>query len=248
MVVVNEAFVRAGLLGERPVGRILYFGTSPEPWKVVGVVRNATQFALGAQAEPEVFFDARQHPALPIAPGRGPVVMVRAEDRPHELIPRLRDALRAVDHDATFIDVATMDAIVDQALARPRLYAGLMNLFALAALTIAVWGVAGVVAYTVSQRRREIGIRLTLGATPGRILRAAVAPVVLQSGLGVAAGVALAISLADYLEALLVGVTALDPGTFALVAAVMVAATTVAAVLAARGAAVVDPAATLRAE
>lgn len=248
VVVVNEAFVRAGLLGERPIGRLLYFGTSPEPWEVVGVVRNATQFVLGGQAEPEVFFDARQRPALPIAPGRGPVVLVRAEDHPDELIPRLRDALRAVDQDATFIDVATMDAIVDQALARPRLYAGVMNLFALAALTIATWGVAGVVAYTVSQRRREIGIRLTLGATPGRILRAAVAPVMLQSGLGVVAGLALAIRLADYLDALLVGVSALEPDAFALAAGVMVTATTVAAVLAARSAAVVDPAANLRAE
>lgn len=248
VVVVNDAFVRSGLLGATPVGRVLFFGTSTEPWEVVGVVKGVARFGLGAPAEPEVYFDARQRPALPGAPGRGPYVVVQAERNPQELLARLRDALRTVDRDATFVDIAAMSAIVEQASSRPRLYAGLMNVFALSAVMISAWGIVGIVAYIVAQRRREIGIRLTLGATQAQIVRAAVAPLLWRAGLGAAMGLVLASGLVRYLESMLFGVRPLDAISFVTAAGLMLAIASSAAVLTARRATVVDPAETLRAE
>lgn len=248
VVVVNEALVQSGLLGDAPVGRRLYFGAGSEPWEVVGVVQNFVRFGLGEPERPAAYFDARQRPALPGMPGRGPYVVVKTQQPGLDSLGAIRAAVRAADADATVIDVATMDDIVGSVRARPRLYAALTTVFAAAALLIAAAGIAGVVAYVVAQRRKETGIRLSLGATPARVVGEFVAEAAWRTAAGTVAGLAVAAGLATWLRGILFGVQPPEPGAFVGAAIVIAIVTVGAAGIPARRAARVNPAESLRAE
>jgi putative ABC transport system permease protein len=245
---VNEALVRSGLLGDTPVGRRLYFGAGSEPWEVVGVVQDFVRFGLAEVERPAAYFDARQRPALPGMPGRGPYVVVKTQQPGLDSLAAIRAAVRAVDADATVIDVASMDDIIGSVRARPRLYAALTTVFAVAALLIAAAGIAGVVAYVVAQRRRETGIRLSLGATPARVVGEFVAEVAWRTAAGTVTGLTVAAGLATWLRGMLFGVQPHAPGAFVAAAAVIAVVAIGAAGIPARRAASVNSAESLRAE
>jgi putative ABC transport system permease protein len=164
------------------------------------------------------------------------------------LVPALRAAVASVDEGLPIFDVLPLDGRIDAAVARPRFNATLLATFAAAALLLAALGVYSVLAYAVSSRVREIGIRLALGASRTRVLS-----LVLGSGLRLAAagaviGVAAAVGAARVLRSLLVGVVALDVSTTVAGAALLLAVSAFAAWLPARLASRVDPAVVLRDE
>lgn len=247
VVVVNQTLARSGLLGVRPVGQFVYFGTE-EPWEVIGVIKDFTRFSLGAPAGPVVLFDERQRPALPGAGGMSPYIVVRTERRVADILPDLRSAISRVDRDAAVVDVATMDDIIGHAVSRPRLYAALMTAFATSALFIALAGLVGLVSYGVARRTREVGIRLTLGATRSGVLRLFLAGCVRLVVPGIVIGLVMAAGLSRFLEGLLFGVSPLEPEAFAFPGLLVLTVSLLAAVAPARRAANVDPVLTLRAE
>ena len=149
---------------------------------------------------------------------------------------------------AAVTHVLTLEQARSDSFASPRVTASLLAIFAALALLIAAAGIGGIMALTVSQRVREIGIRIALGAQPSSILRMILGQGLLLAFLGVAIGVAGAFALKNLVASLLFGVTATDPATFAGVAFVLVAAAVLATYLPARRAAAVDPIIALRSE
>jgi putative ABC transport system permease protein len=177
----------------------------------------------------------------------GAVLFVRAAGPPMRLADDVRAAVRRVDPDVALFGVEPLTATHGEALARERFTAVLLGVFALAALLLAVAGVHGMIAYSVAQRTRELGIRAALGATP-RELRGLFVREGALAGAGSVAGLAPALAGSALLAGLLHGVRPYDPATYAAAAGVIVVAAAVACWLPARRAAVVQPLDTLRGE
>ena len=141
-----------------------------------------------------------------------------------------------------------MEQVVASTIARPRLYAVLLGVFAAVGLGLAVIGIYGVIAYSVAQRTREIGIRVALGARPAQVIALVVKQSAMLTGVGIALGLSGAAMMSRYLEGLLFGVTPLDPATFAAAAALFALVALVAAYGPTRRATGVDPLVALRTE
>ena len=157
-------------------------------------------------------------------------------------------AVHQVDSQAAVTHVLTLEQARSESVASPRVTASLLAIFAALALLIAAGGIGGIMALTVSQRVREIGIRLALGARPSRILCMVLSQGLLLASLGVGIGILGALGLKTLLKSLLFGVTPTDPVTFGGVAFVLVASAMIATYLPARRAAAVDPIIALRTE
>jgi putative ABC transport system permease protein len=267
VVVVNESAARVVWPEvESPVGRRLTLdpygaglprpeeGLSPPPagpqiieFTVVGVVADVRSSGIHTRARSEVYVSYWQVPwpdlALVVhAPGGG---SVGGEVNGGEA---MRSAARALAPQAPVDDVVAIEAVAGQAVAQPRYETTLMTIFGALAVLLAVIGCYGVMAHAVQQRTREIGIRMALGAT-----RRTVANAVLGRGAGIVAvgvgvGTLLALAVTRVLESSLYGVSATDPATFALSAALLALVTLAATWLPARRAARVDPNLTLREE
>ena len=245
-VVVVDSFMAEQLWpNESAIGKRLRFGGagSTSPWlTVIGVVGRVKQYTLDADSRIAMYFSHAQFPV------RSMNVAMRTNGDPTGVAAAVRGALRVVDPDLPIYRLRTMDARVGESLARRRFAMSLLTVFAALALGLAVVGVYGVMAYLVSQGRREIGIRLALGASPGAILA-----LVMRRGLSVAlAGVAVGLlgsmALTRFVEGLLFGVRARDPLTFLAIPAILGLVTVAAVYAPARRAARTDPLSTLRAE
>jgi putative ABC transport system permease protein len=175
-------------------------------------------------------------------------VLVRTAGEPAAVIPGIRQAVRAVDPDLALYDVGPLRDRLSDAWAKQRFTATILAAFAAIALVLAGVGVYGVVAQTVGERRREMGIRVALGATPHDVVRLVVRRGMALPMLGVAAGVVASLLATRTLRALLYGVSATDPRALAAVAAFLTLVALAAAYLPARRAARVDPALVMRAE
>jgi putative ABC transport system permease protein len=176
------------------------------------------------------------------------VLTVRAAAEPTTLAAPIKAALRDVDPDVPLARVRTMDEIVERSLAEPRLFAWLVGAFAAAAVALAAIGLYGIVSYTVTQRSREMGIRLALGATGGGVVRLVLAQGVRLATFGAVLGVAGGLAATRVLVGLVKGVEPNDPATFAATVALLFAIALLAAYLPARRAARVDPIRALRVE
>jgi ABC-type antimicrobial peptide transport system permease subunit len=175
-------------------------------------------------------------------------LVLRSAANPASLVPALRRAVRAVDEDQPVTRVRTMDQYLNATLSRQRLAVAMLGVFAGLALVAAVLGIYGVISYAVGQRTREIGVRMALGAQPGDVLG-----LILRQGarlalVGAAIGLIAALGLTRLMASLLYGVGTSDPGTFAIVLLVLVAAALAAAYLPARAATRMAPTAALRHE
>ena len=272
VVVVNEAFARDVFGAEPAVGQRVWVGPPPmslnrglrgapgvgqrlglgnlfgDPWEVVGVVADIRYGGLtGTEAPPEAFVSAHQLEAAPIF-GFTPFIAVRTSSDPRAIVPFLREAVAEAHPRATIDDVMTMDARLSAAVAQPRFYAGFVGFFAALALFLAAFGIYGLLSYIVAQRRREIGVRMALGAQRGDIL----ALVVRQGAALVAAGAVVGLLAAAVssrvLESFLYGVTADDRLTFVGAPLVLIVVALVACWLPARRATRIDPMDALRVE
>ena len=249
VVVVNEAFAREVFSGEPAVGQRVHLdvGGSSEPWEVIGVVDDIIYRGLArSQPRAEIFVPVRQ--AATEFGFMTPFVTVRTAGDPLAVIPFLRDAVAEAHPRATIYDVMTMDARLSAAIAQPRFYAGFVGFFAALALVLAAFGIYGLLSYTVAQRRREIGVRMALGAQRGDIVGLVVRQGAALIATGAVAGLLAAAASGRVLESFLYGVTTDDRLTFVLAPLVLVAVAVFACWLPARRATRIDPMDALRVE
>ena len=175
-------------------------------------------------------------------------VVVRSSAIQPSLAAAVRDTIRALDPDLPIYNLRTMSRRVDESLARRRFAMLLLTVFAVFAAGLAAIGIYGVIAYLVGQGRREVGIRLALGATPGAIVRMVVGHGLSVAAAGVAAGVAGALVLTRFMRGLLFGIAPSDPLTFGTIVVMLGLVALVASYVPARRAAQLDPMLALRAE
>jgi putative ABC transport system permease protein len=248
VLLINEALARREFPNENPVGRMVYMGRDLEPWLIAGVVRNVRQHSLEREPDPQFFGDLRQWPrTTPLFP-LGPYFAVRASGDLSALAGAVRGALRDLAPHAALFNVAPMEQVVAATVARPRLYAVFLGIFACIGGALAVIGIYGVLAYAVSRRTRELGIRMALGAQRRDVLTLVFRQAAILTAAGLATGLAAAAVATRVLQGLLFGITPLDASVFAGVAAALSLTAMTAAFVPARRAVRVDPAVALRAE
>jgi putative ABC transport system permease protein len=248
VVMVNREFARRYLEG-RALGWTLPGNSSRSvPGQraadrpIVGVVENTARQSVTDTAEPEIYFPARQQPIL----FDGVALIVRTAGDPRPFVPSLRAAVQAIAPDVPLESVMTMEDRMAATLARPRLYAALLAIFAGFALMIAGVGLFGVLSYTVALRGREIGVRAALGAQVRDIVGLVLRQSMAIAGAGLAAGLLASLWLTRALQKFLYGVTPHDLVSFAAVAALLIVVAAIASIIPARRAARVDPVAVLR--
>jgi predicted permease len=247
VILVDEALAAQLWPGQDPLGKRVRSGgfdaNASTPWlTVVGVVGRIKQDRLDADSRIALYHPHAQYPA------RAMNVAVRSHASVAGLAAAVREEVRLLDPELPIYGLRTMTERVDESLARRRFSMLLLSLFAGLALTLGTIGTYGVMAYQVSQGTRELGIRLALGATPGRLLG-----FVLREGMavalaGVATGLAAALALTRAMRSLLFGVAAADPVVLVAVPGLLLTAALAACYLPARRAAGVDPVVSLRSE
>ena len=248
-LLVNEAMARSSFAGQDPIGQFVQPTRDGVPWEIVGVVRDVRQFALDRDPAPQVFADFRQWPEkeVPLFP-LGPYYLVRTKGDFMQVMSSVRAIVGQLDAQAAPYNVASMSDIVSNRIARPRMYAVLLGIFAGIGVALAAIGIYGVMAYSVSQRTREIGIRVALGAQRSEVVALVLNQSLVLTLVGIALGIAGAAGVTRYLEGLLFGLTPLDPATFVGVSAMFTTIAIVAAYVPARRATKVDPLVALRCE
>ncbi len=243
VVVVNQAFARRYFPRTDAIGqRLQLMGDQQPAREIIGVVGNITQIALNAPEEPEMYVPYAQFSASMMN------LVVRAAADPTNLTAALQAQASAIDKDVTLSGVKTMDDLLNGSVSQPRFSSQLIGVFAALALLLAAIGLYGVVAYSVSQRINEIGIRMALGATREDVLR-----LVLRYGaglalIGTALGFVASLAATRVLSSMLFEVSANDPQTFLAVSALLMAVVLGACYIPARRAAKVDPMVALRYE
>ncbi|HXF27474.1 MAG TPA: ABC transporter permease [Bryobacteraceae bacterium] len=239
-IIVNESFVRQFFPGERAIGKHLNLCWNIPEGVIIGVVADARQTDLTVTPKPTIFLNQAQSPRYFGA------LVVRTALPPMTVAHSVEATIHAVDPDQAISHVRSMEQVVSESVARPRLESVLFAIFAGVALLLAVIGLYGVLAYQVTQRTREIGIRMALGANSSQLVRSVVQDGFRLLAAGIAAGVLASIALTRLLESLLYDIKPIDPPTLIAVAACLVIAGLFASWLPARRAAQVDPIESLR--
>lgn len=243
VVIVNESMARMYWDGEDPVGKRLRF-ERPQLRTIVGVVGDVRHQGLDREIRAEMYVPFTQIPNTE----RQPTLVVRTSLGSATVAPALRSALSAIDRDLPLDQIETMEQWVSASVGQPRFQTILLSAFSVLALVIASVGIYGVMNYLVSQRTREFGIRVAIGATQGDVLRLVLqeAAVLIVSGLGL--GLLGSALFAQLITGLLYGVATWDPTTFIAVPVLLSATAVLASYLPARRATRVDPLTALRCE
>ena len=244
VAVINETLARHFWPHESPLGKRFTRSKPPQWIEVVGVVGDVRQsWSLANPPMPEAYF-----PYAQFADYDDLYLVVRSALDPASLIQSVRAQLLNLDPDLPAYHIETMEQVRSARAAGPRFRGVLMTLFALVALTLAATGIYGVMAYAVSERTHEIGVRMALGAVPRDVLRTVVSQGMALTLVGVVAGLAGAFALTRFLASFLYGVLPTDPGTFAGASLLLVGAAALACYIPARRATKVDPMEALRYE
>jgi putative ABC transport system permease protein len=243
VAIVNESAARRLWPGRDPLGQQFDFGVGDTlgPFTVIGVAHDLRQQLRNPRTE-QMFVPHAQSPNQTIA------FVVRTSGPPAALADPMRRLLRQRDPDLPLYDVRTMNEYLYRMSWEPRLYSGLMTTFSILALIIAALGIHGVMAYTVTQRTREIGIRMALGAARGDVQRMVVGQALRMVLWGAGIGLVVAFVSTRAMASLLQGVSPSDPPTYATVAALLALSGLIAAWLPARRATLVDPMLALRSD
>ncbi len=254
VAIVNETFVRRFLGGDAALAlrSRTQLGTTPDDEAetpivdIVGVVGDTRQ-AFDAAAEPTMFVPYLQHP-IQVIGGlyRALTVVLRTDGDPAALAPSLRAAVREIDREQPLARVRTMQEAMNESVAQPRLRTMLLTLFSGVALALSLIGVYGVMAYAVSERTHEIGVRVALGASPTDIRSLVVGEGVRLAATGITIGIVGALATSRALTTLLFGVSPTDPATFIASAVALTLAAVTAVYGPARRASRIDPVVMLR--
>lgn len=249
-VVVNEEFARVHFPNGDPVGKRLEIGFSEPPnWRViVGVVANVKNLGVDKPSRVQVYGAFWQGPGIIPAQAPSFSVIGRAKGDAAEMAQAMRREVLAADNSQPVWNIQTMTETVNLSLAKERFTLFLMAVFAGVAFLLALIGLTGTMAYTVSQRTREIGIRMAVGARPMDVLMMIERQGLRLVGLGLAIGTVISLGLAQTLSSLLYSTSAYDPLVFVGMAVVFLVTALVSGWIPARRAASIDPAITLRAD
>jgi putative ABC transport system permease protein len=244
VVVVSREFVRRTFPNEEPLGKYIDLGWSQDGDRrggtIIGVVGDVKQGALNQETPPILYLPYAQAPLQSLR------IVVKAGVPPLSLTKPVRGAVHDVDRELPVFAIRPLEDYVATSIGPQRFYATLVGIFAAVALTLAAVGLYGVIAYAVSQRTHELGVRVALGATSQKIAGMVVAQGLSLTIGGAVVGVVAALLMTRVLGALLYGVSALDPLTFAAVLLILIAVAALASYVPARRAARVDPLVALR--
>jgi predicted permease len=247
VIVINESMAKRYWPGEDAIGKRIAFSDKPteKDWcRIVGVVGDIKDQPSNSAAKSAFWWPLTQMPF----DNTDMSVALRSTLDPALLATQLRLALRRLDPGIAIADLRLMNQITDSSVSRQRFTLFLIGLFAALALVLATIGMYGVISYSVSRRMPEFGMRIALGARPWDLLRLIVGQGLTLSIVGAAIGLLCAAAFARLLSSLLYGVSALDPITFAAVAVLALATTTLASYIPANRAAKADPMTSLRSE
>jgi putative ABC transport system permease protein len=240
VVVVNQTFAHQFWPRENPVGKHIVVGRGPLPSEVIGVSADVKNRGLAQDPQAQLY--------LPFAqiPWGNMNLLVRTAVEPHTMISSVRAQISALDPDQPVMNVTTVDELMDSSRAQPRFTMVLLGIFSGTALLLAVVGIYGVLAYSVAQRRQELGVRLALGAQQSDILRLIVGQGLTLVVIGIAIGLVAALALTRVMGSLLYKVGAYDLSTFVLAPLMFLMIALLASYPPARRAAQVDPTEALR--
>ncbi len=245
VAVVNETFAKRHLPPGNPVGRRVRFGGGGEddPWMtVVGVTADVRHESLAADPEAGLFLPYNQAPASAMT------LVVKTGSSPLSLTEPIRRAVASMDRDLPLFSVRTLEQVMARSIWQSRLFTWLIGVFGGVALLLAAVGIYSVIWYSVTQRAREMGLRIALGAASGQIHWLIVRQGLSVTLVGLVIGLGGAAAMARVLRAWLQGVGSTDPATYATVSIVLVGAASAACLIPARRAARIDPMTTLRGE
>jgi putative ABC transport system permease protein len=244
VVLVNETAARTYWPGEDPLGKRIALGQGgfEDGAEVIGMVADVRYGAVETSVGPDVYLPLLQ------APRALGFLFVRTAAAPATIVPQIRAAVEALDPNLPLIDVKTMEMRFGEATWRQRSSAWLLGIFAMLALALSATGIYAVMSQSVEQRRREIGVRLALGAARRDILQLVIGRVAAIAAAGIGTGLVLAVTTMPLLSTLLYHVTPADPSVFAPLAVMLLGVTLAAGYIPARRATRVDPMITLRAE
>jgi putative ABC transport system permease protein len=244
VTVVSEMLAQRYFPGEDPLGRRVKVGEAESaPWHtIVGVAGNVSRFMFDREMQPMLYLPNQQFP------DRGAYFVIRVSGEPMSVVPAVRAQIAALDDKLPLYEIKSHERIIADDLAGLRLAAGLMAVFGAMAMALAAVGIYGVMAYAVSQRTREIGVRMALGARPRDVLVLVAGQALKLTAIGLAIGLPVALALGRVMAGALFGVVALDSITFLGIALLLTGVALLAGYLPARRATKVDPMVALRYE
>jgi predicted permease len=247
VAVVNQALARAYFANQNPIGKT--FATSDMKdnkliYRIVGISADTRYASLREEPPPVFYLDYRQAPEV----DWGMTFAVRTSVPREAITPLLRRAIQAVDPNLPLVDVRTQQEQIDQLLTNERIFAHLTVAFGVLALALASIGIYGILAYSVSRRTNEIGIRMALGARADQVTRMVLSEAGWMTVIGIPVGLGAALALGRVVTSMLYGLKSWDPATLAGAAAVLVLVALAASWIPARRAAAIDPMKALRHE
>ena len=245
VIVVNDVFARWAYPNQDPVGKRVKFSKPAieSPWySIIGVVRGEKQDGLDKEVRPEVYEIHRQNAQSRM------LIAVRTTGDPMKLAGAVREEIRSMDRDLPPFDIRPMTEVLNLSLATQRFTMLLLGIFAALALVLAAIGIYGVIAYSVTQRTHEIGIRRALGAGTSDVVKMIAREALVLAGSGIVVGIAASIAVTRLISGLVFGVSVTDPVTFASVAILLAGVAFLATFIPARRAIKVDPMVALRYE
>ena len=243
VAIINETTARRYWSNEDPIGKRIAPGFGRLRWReIVGVVKDVKQYGLDRPAEEEMYFPHSQEPSPFMT------LVLRTALDSNRLIAAVQNEIWAIDKDQPVFDVKTMDERLSASVSSRRFQMVILATFAAVALLLAAVGIYGVMAYSVTQRTHEIGIRMALGAGQRDVLKLVVGQGLIPLAIGATIGLGVAFALTRLMSSLLFGVRATDPATFVVVSLFLAAVALAACYLPARRATKVDPVVALRYE
>jgi putative ABC transport system permease protein len=244
VALINETMAHTLFANTDPLGQHVRIGSVPNgPWlTIVGIIGDVRHGGLEEEPQPEMYVTFLQYPPV------NPYIVLRTTGDPALLAETVRAEVRHIDKSIPLYDLRTMSALRADAVSTRRLILLIVGAFGVLAMGLAAIGVYGVMSLIVSERTREVGVRLALGAKPTQLLTMVVGQATTLAGVGVAIGVAAALALAPLLDSQLYGVASIDPLTFISVPVALLLVAALAAAAPARKAMRIDPLAALRIE
>ena len=243
VAMINETLARRYYANEDPIGKRIAIAAQEPRWMtIIGIVRDTHHTTLAEAPYPQLYGAYSQRPV------RVASLVIRTTTDPLSIVSSLKSQVRSIDPDIPVSRIATLESVLSDSIAQPRVYLILVAIFALVGLLLAAIGIYGVISYSVTQRTGEFGVRLALGASSSDVLRMVLADGMKLTGIGIAAGLAGAFALSRLIVSVLYGVTSTDVVTMLGVPLILLVVAIAACYIPARRATRVDPLVALRHE